>query len=128
MSSSASAGSSAAGSGGCAFKSVCDRHEAAIQPDHHGSVHHNDQLPLLGLALVMIGGGLIQHFGGILRLPFPYTMLLLMYGMALGLWILFDPAFTLQPGMRAGEHAWGDAILQCNVTEYVPNDLNVRIS
>ena len=37
------------------------------------SSHHNYQLPLLGLGLVLIGGGAIQHF--LSRVPLPYTVL-----------------------------------------------------
>ena len=44
--------------------------------------------------------------------------------MVLGAWTLLDPAYTLQPGMRAGQWSWSDATLQCNVTKYLPNDLN----
>ena len=46
----------------------------------------------------------------------------------IGLWVLFDPNFTLQVGMEAGEWQWysghgPSAVLQCNVTSYEPNDL-----
>ena len=63
-----------------------------------------NQLPLLALTLVLISGGLIQHFFS--GVPLPYTVLLLLFGMALGCWVTFDPNFTLQPGMVAHEHAW----------------------
>ena len=88
----------------------------------HGSDHHNDQLPLFGLALILICGGMIQHFGS--GVPLPYTALLLILGVALGAWVQFDPNFTLQPGMIAGEHSWDGVTLACNVTDYVPNDLH----
>lgn len=115
---SASASGSSGASGTVA---PCDRDLAATQPGVH--VHgHNAQLPLLGLTVVLIGGALIQHFFG--RLNVPHTVLLLIYGCALGLWVRLDPNFTLQPGMMASEHSWGGNVLQCNVTEYVPNDLN----
>ncbi len=102
---------------------LCDRILASTQPNagHAGGHHANDQLPLLGLTLMLVGGGAIQHFGS--GLPLPYTMLLLLFGMGLGFWVLLDPNFTLHPGMLAGEHSWEGRVLQCNVTSYVPNDL-----
>ena len=112
---------------------ICDRHLAATQPISPGWTppheHSDEALPIYALAVILIGGGFIQHFGS--GLPLPYTVLLLMYGAALACWLMFDPSFTLQPGMRAGEHAWPrggmtDAVLQCNVTAYVPNDLHNR--
>jgi len=120
---SSSGTSSGSSSGSCANDDTCDRYAAALQPDaHHDGHHHNDQLPLFGLSLVLVGGGAIQHFGS--GIPLPYTVLLLLFGTAIGFWILFDSAFTLQPGMKAGEHMWSGATLQCNVTNFVPNDLN----
>jgi hypothetical protein len=50
--------------------------------------------------------------------------MLLVVGALLGAWTMFDPAFTLQPGTLAGEYAWRDAVLSCNVTSFVPNDLH----
>ena len=99
----------------------CDRALAALQPGHHGSHHHNAQLPLLALSLVLISGGAIQHFGS--GIPLPYTVLLLLFGAALGAWVKWDPNFTLQPGMTEYQHEWDGNLLQCNVTTYVPNDL-----
>ena len=108
------------GSGGHAnAAALCDRSSAV--GNHHAS-HHNDQLPLYGLAIVLIGGGVIQHFFS--KVPLPYTVLLLIFGIALGAWVQFDPNYTLQPGMLAGEHSWGGLTLACNVTTYVPNDLH----
>eukprot|EP00325_Prymnesiales_sp_UTEX-LB-985_P033684 CAMPEP_0174733314 /NCGR_PEP_ID=MMETSP1094-20130205/61062_1 /TAXON_ID=156173 /ORGANISM="Chrysochromulina brevifilum, Strain UTEX LB 985" /LENGTH=682 /DNA_ID=CAMNT_0015935955 /DNA_START=67 /DNA_END=2112 /DNA_ORIENTATION=+ len=114
---------SASGSGsdsvGASF--VCDRYVAAAQPGVH--VHeHNVQLPVFGLAVVLIGGGLIEHFFS--RMPIPHTVLLLIFGCILGLWVRSDPDFSLQPGMKAGEHSWGSNVLQCNVTTTIANDLN----
>ena len=106
---------------GAAYEPLCDRYAASHQPGDHGGHHHNDQLVLFALALILISGGAIQHFFS--RVPLPYTVLLLIFGAALGAWVKWDPNFTLQPGMLAGEHAWGDAVLQCNVTTFVPNDL-----
>ena len=45
-------------------------------------------------------------------------------GMLLGVWVHFDPAFTLQPGTDAFSYSWKEATLQCNVTGWVPNDLH----
>ena len=50
----------------------CDRFLAAYQPDAHGSHHHNDQLALFAMAIVLISGGAIQHFGS--GIPLPYTV------------------------------------------------------
>lgn len=85
------------------------------------SSHHNYQLPLLGLGLVLIGGGAIQHF--LSRVPLPYTVLLLLFGVLLGCWVMFDENFTLQPGTLAGAYEWNGHALACNTTDYVPNDL-----
>ena len=104
---------------------VCDRTTAvtgfgdAAHAAHAG--HHNHQLVLLGLSIMLLGGAGVQHYLG--SVPLPYTMLLLVFGWILGLWVLFDADFTLQPGMRAGEHSWGTAVLQCNVSNFIPNDL-----
>jgi hypothetical protein len=88
----------------------CDREFAARQPIipglPHPHVHENHQLAFAAVTIILVGGGMIQHFGGILKLPFPYTMLLLVYGLVLGLWVLFDPNFTLQPGMIEGTVSW----------------------
>ena len=70
----------------------CDRYLAAYQPGSHAGHHHNYQLPLLALALVLISGGAIQHFFS--RVPLPYTVLLLIFGVArsnpaLGSWRLW---------------------------------------
>lgn len=77
---------------------------------------------LFGLSLCLLVGAAAQQF--LKRVPLPYTVLLLVFGTLLGAWTMFDPAFTLQPGMRAGDYAWGDAVLACNVTTFVPNDLH----
>jgi len=110
---------------------LCDRHLAATQPIPPGVIiphaHSNGALAIYGLTIILMGGAAIQHFS--VRLPVPYTVLLLLFGIVLGLWDVYDPNFTLQPGMKAGEHSWvrpglPDAVLQCNVTMYVPNDLH----
>lgn len=73
---------------------ACDRVLAATQPlqpgEHAHDPHHNYQLPLFGLTLILIGGGAIQHFGS--GLPVPYTVLLLLFGFALGAWIIVSVA------------------------------------
>lgn len=116
----------------------CDREFAARQPIipglPHPHVHENHQLAFAAVTVILVGGGMIQHFGGLLKIPFPYTMLLLVYGLVLGLWVLFDPNFTLQPGMIEGSVSWSrdlypgfalpPAVLQCNVTRFIANDLN----
>ena len=92
---------------------------------HHG--HHNYQLPLYGLSLLLIGGGATQHFFS--GLPFPYTACLLLVGMLLGVWVHFDPAYTIQPGTDEFTYSWKDSYgheteLQCNVSTWVPNDIH----
>jgi hypothetical protein len=88
----------------------CDRELAARQPIipglPHPHMHENHQLAFAAVTVILVGGGMIQHFGGIMKLPFPYTMLLLVYGLCLGLWVLLDPNFTLQPGTMAGTGEW----------------------
>ena len=85
---------------------VCDRHAAATQPGHHDDGHHNYQLPLLALTLVLVSGGLIQHFFS--GVPLPYTVLLLLFGMALGAWVETDgtpfstPTSSPEPTGRHG--------------------------
>ena len=78
---------------------VCDR-EAAITGvlsiDH--DEHHNQQLALLGVSTLFLLGAAIEHFSETLKIPFPYTMLLLISGCLLGVWVLYDPHFTLHPG------------------------------
>ena len=73
---------------------ACDRILAATQPllpgEHAHAPHHNYQLPLFGLTLILVGGGAIQHFGG--GLPVPYTVLLLIFGFALGAWVIVSVA------------------------------------
>jgi hypothetical protein len=82
--------------------------------EHHS---HNAQLILLALSLVLVGGGMVQHFFS--WIPLPYTCQLLVVGILFGLWVLQDPSFTLQPGMKAGSYSWGDHdddckhVLQC---------------
>ena len=103
----------------------CDRAAAVHGLGNDGSGHgghHNYQLPLFGLSLILIGGGATQHFFS--ALPFPYTALLLLVGMLLGAWVHFDPAFTLQPGTDEFTYSYKDAELQCNISTWVPNDLN----
>jgi len=103
----------------------CDRTAAVYGLGDDGSGHgghHNYQLPLFGLSLILIGGGATQHFFS--ALPFPYTALLLLVGMLLGVWVHFDPAFTLQPGTDEFTYSYKDAELQCNISTWVPNDLN----
>ena len=91
----------------------------------HESDHHNNQLPIFGLGLMLLGGAFVQHFFE--KLPVPYTAMCLLYGALLGVWVLFSPYFTLQPGMLAGElYAPGGIAVQCNVTSRVPNDLYAR--
>ena len=113
---------SGSGSGACASLNVCDRYAAAAQV--HALHPHNDQLVLMGLAYILIGGGMIQHFSKMYGITLPYTVMLLIFGILTGFWVTFDPAFTLQPGMKAFEHEWTGFVLQCNVTDFVPNDLH----
>ena len=82
---------------------ACSR-EAAVSGfgnglgDGHSEGRHNQQLVLLGLSITMVGGGIIKAATNTVALPVPFTVLLLLFGMLLGCWVLFDPAFTLQPG------------------------------
>jgi NhaP-type Na+/H+ or K+/H+ antiporter len=76
---------------------------------------------LFGLSLCLLGGAAVQQF--LKPVPLPYTVLLLVFGALLGVWTMFDPAFTLQPGTPAGGYQWEDEVLACNVTSFVPNDL-----
>ena len=111
---SGSGSGSSSGSGACASLNVCDRYAAAAQV--HALHPHNDQLVLMGLAYILIGGGMIQHFSKMYGITLPYTVMLLIFGILTGFWVTFDPAFTLQPGMKAFEHEWTGFVLQCNVT------------
>ena len=91
------------------------------------SGHSNDQLVLFGLAFVMIGGAFIK--ASTAHIPLPYTALLLIFGCSMAMWVLFDQQFTLQPGTQAGGYAYvdedgGHHVLQCNVTQRIPNDLH----
>ena len=127
--------SSGSGSGSGSYHAApgpaCNRETAVWgiggDASDHSHGHHNYQLVILGTTLTLIGGGLIQHGSEVLNIPLPYTMLLLLFGSVLGLWVLFNPDYTLQPGMVAGSRSWpspgGTRTLQCNVTEYLPNDL-----
>jgi len=69
---------------------------------------------LFGLSLCLLGGAALQQL--LAGLPVPYTMLLLVFGVCLGAWTVFDPAYTLQPGTLAGSYSWGGHLLECNVT------------
>jgi len=103
----------------------CDRTAAVYglgaSADGHGG-HHNYQLPLFGLSIMLVGGGAIQHFFS--GIPLPYTVMLLLFGVLLGCWVLFDPAYTLQPGTMAGGYEWDGHVLQCNVTQPIANDIH----
>jgi len=82
----------------------------------------NSQLVLFGLSLCLLGGAALKHL--MRAVPLPYTVLLLLLGTGLGVWTMFDPAFTLQPGTRAGGYTWGPYTLACNVSVFVPNTLH----
>ena len=129
--------SAAGGGGGNLSTSVvglCDRETALhgypgavwygpIVDEHSGHEHHNYQLVLYGVSLLFMGGAVLEHYLEISKWGLPYTMILLLFGGLVGTWVLLDPNFTLQPGMKAGSVAWGGRVLQCDVTEYVANDL-----
>lgn len=100
----------------------CDRTAAVYGLGASAEGHHNFQLPLFGLSLMLVGGRAIQHFFS--DIPLPYTVMLLLFGVALGCWVLFDPAFTLRPGTMAGAYEWDGHVLQCNVSQPIANDLH----
>ena len=101
---------------------MCDR-VAAVWGDQEPQPpdHHNNQLPLFGLGVILLGGSFVQHFFE--KLPIPYTAMCLLFGGVLGVITLFSPDLTLQPGMLVGDYEYLGHSLQCNVTRRIPNDL-----
>ena len=94
--------------------------------NHHALA---SQLVVYGASVMLIGGGFIKHL--VSGVPVPYTVALLLFGIILGIWVLYDTKFTLAPGMKVGDFRWTDKslhpdctyILACNTTAYVANDL-----
>ena len=60
----------------------CDRQAAVtgIPMEHHEGGHANYQLTLFGLSILFLTGAMIEHFVEVLKIPLPYTMLLLVSG------------------------------------------------
>lgn len=67
--------------------------------------HKNDQLVLFGGAVILIGGGYIKN----MQAPLPFTVMLVLFGVALGIWVSFDTSFTLPRGYEAYRYTWTDS-------------------
>ena len=69
---------------------------ASKHDEGHGG-HSNDQLVVFGLSIVMIGGAFVKAISSRYS-SLPFTVMLLMFGVILAVWTIFDQQFTLQPG------------------------------